>query len=334
MKKLFLVKKIPLVVLFLAISSQSVFAGKKMYRWVDDKGNVRYSDQVPPDQAKHKREALNKNARVVDVVAKEKTNTEREIDRRLARLREQQGAIIKKQKDDDQMLLSTFQSISDMDKTLASKLLALDGQRNVLQGNLRRLEQQLQQQQSKAAQFERDGKSPPANVLAKIATSKEQIELAYTEISKQFKKKQRTRENFEADMARFTFLTRVRAAKNKNLNVQLNEKETATELGLYICDTDELCNKAWASARNFIGNYSSTSIDIETHRLITSQPPGNKKDLSLSVSKMDAGDNKQQLFLDIRCHKSTIGEELCRGAVTKRIRSIFNGYIKAGVAAE
>ena len=105
--------------LVLGLISQSVFA-KKMYRWVDDNGNTFYSDQIPPDQVKHRRESLNENARVVDVLEKEKTKSQRELEKRLLILRRQQEEIIKKQKSHDKVLLSTFRNLHDMNVTLNS----------------------------------------------------------------------------------------------------------------------------------------------------------------------------------------------------------------------
>ena len=98
---------IVITVLFLILGEQSALA-KKMYRWVDEHGNVRYSDQVPPDQVKHRRESLNDNARVVETVEKEKTKAQRELDKRLLILRKQQDDIIAKQKSHDKVLLSKF----------------------------------------------------------------------------------------------------------------------------------------------------------------------------------------------------------------------------------
>jgi hypothetical protein len=50
------------VIVTAGIGSGSLWAqgsGKKLYKWVDEKGNVFYSDKVPPDQIKHGRKELN-----------------------------------------------------------------------------------------------------------------------------------------------------------------------------------------------------------------------------------------------------------------------------------
>lgn len=315
-----------LMTLVFGLMSHSVFA-KKMYRWVDDNGNTFYSDQVPPDQVKHRRESLNENARVVGVLEKEKTKAQREMEKRLLVLRKQQEQIIKKQKSHDKVLLSTFRNLHDMNVTLKGKILALDGQRKVVQGNVERLVQQVQQQQKKAAQFELDGRKVPQKLLTEISASKKQIEQAYIEIAHQFEKKKIEVQKFEADIARFKFLTQS-TTESQVLSRKTAEKAAENELGLYICESAEQCEKAWEAAEHFVLVYSSTGIEIKTARLIMSQEPYKDADLSLSVSKMDTDENKQQLFLDIRCRKSSLGDELCRGPKAKKVRKSFNSYIK------
>lgn len=333
MQKNFLAKNTLLIVVLLALSGQLVHA-KKMYRWVDDKGNVRYSDQVPPNQMKHRRETLNDSARVIDIVEKQKTQAQYDLEKRLIILQKQQNDIIQKQKTRDKVLRSTFRNLSDMELSLKGKMLAMDGQRKVIQGNLQRVEKQLQQQQKKAAQFERDGKKVPAKVSAGIATTKEQVELAYIEISRQFDKKKRVREEFEADIARFIFLTQSEIEESKVLSLKTAEKKAANELGLFICKTKALCDKAWLSAKKFIYINSTTALDIETDKLIMSQAPYKDSDLSLSISKVDVKNNKQQLFLDIRCRQSSLGDELCRSSQAKKIRTSFSGFIESALMTE
>ena len=323
---------IVITVLFLMLGEQSALA-KKMYRWMDEHGNVRYSDQVPPDQVKHRRESLNDNARVLETVEKEKTKAQRELEKRLLILRKQQDDIIAKQKSHDKVLLSTFRTIDDMELAFKGKMLALDSQRKIFQGNLKRLEQQLEQHQKRAAQYERDGKKVTPGLLAKITDVKEQISQSNIDLSRQFEKKKKTGAQFEADIVRFAFLTQS-DAESKVLSRKTAENKAENELGLFICETDAQCDRAWLAAKQFVYNNSTTDLDIETGSLIMSMTPYSDTDLSLSVSKMNVGNNKKQIFLDIRCRNTSLGVELCRGEKAKKIRYSFSGYIKSALTPE
>ncbi len=321
-----------LLLVVFGMNTQPVFA-KQIYRWIDESGNVRFSDRIPPKQAKHRRESLNENARVVKIIDKQKTKAQRDLEKRLARLRRQQEEIIRKQKIRDKVLLTTFRSTKDMETALEGKMLTLDGQQKVLQGNLYRLEQQRKQQRKMAAQYERDGRRAPGTVIGDIASSKGQIDRMSDEITKQAIKKKKVRKKLETEISRYVYLTQSRS-NNKDLSGKTAQNKAEVELGLYFCPTTTICNKAWEYAKRFIYTYSATGFYIETDKLIMSQEPEKQSDYSLSVSKLKTNNNKQQLFLDIRCYNSSAGRELCRGAEIQKIRHLFSDFIKSELAAK
>ncbi len=303
---------------------------KKMYRWVDGQGRVFFSDQVPQDQIKHKRESLNKSARVVDIMEEAKTKEQIELEKRLKILRMQQEKIIAKQKSNDKVLLSTFRNVDDMKMALRGKLAALDAQRKVAEGNLLRLQIQLQQQQKKAASYERNGQKVPKTLLTKIAASKEQIDAAKIEIHRHIEKRVAIKKDFEMDIARFSFLTQSRSEAGR-LSNRSAEHKAAKELGLFICENAEQCEKAWNIARHFVDIHSTTGVDIDTDKLVMRATPVIDSDLSLSISRLKLNKHRQQIFLDIRCRKSSLGMELCISPKVKAIRSSFSQFIQSGL---
>lgn len=318
--------------LLLGGGAQDLYA-KKMYRWVDDNGRVFFSDQVPQDQIQHKREELNESARVVDVVEEAKTQEQIELEQRLEKLRREQEKIIAKQKSHDKVLLSTFRNVEDMKLALRGKMSALDAQRKVAEGNQVRLELQLDQQQKQAASYERNGQKVPQKLLDEIAATKEQIDTVKIEIARHLQKRRAVKKEFETDIERFIFLTQSKTEPSR-LSGKSAEYKAANELGLFVCENQRQCDKAWGLARSFVAKYSTTPVDIDTDKLIMRAPPKEEDDLSLSVSKMELGERRQQIFLDIRCRKSTIGIELCAGPKVKRIRHSFSKYIESGLAPE
>jgi len=154
------------LVCFLCLSSQSAFA-KKMYRWVNENGETIFSDQVPPEQSQLRRESLNEKGRVVEVTEKEKSKEQQAIDNRLNALKKAQEKIIAQQAANDKVLLSTFRNVKDMEASLYATLQSLDAQRNMAQGNLKRVEDQLASQQKKAAELERNGKKVPKKLAGR-----------------------------------------------------------------------------------------------------------------------------------------------------------------------
>ncbi len=302
--------------------------GKKMYRWIDDNGNVFFSDQVPPDQIRHKREALTDSARVLEVVEAAKSKEQIELEKRLQKLRREQQKLIEKQRTHDRVLLSTFRNLEDMEMALRGKLQALDAQRKVAEGNRTRLEKQLRRQLHKAAQFERENRTVPEKLTQAIKDTKQQLAGVKSEINRHLSKRKQVEDEFKMDIARFKYLTQAKTADLSKLINQIAEKQSAKELGLFICENKGECDKAWRIARLFVKTHSTTGLDIDTDRLVMTTTPRNDLDLSLSVSKLKLDRQREQIFLDIRCKKSVIGMELCISPKIKQLRHAFNKFIE------
>lgn len=319
-----------LIIILTLVSGQPAL-GKKMIRWEDDQGNVFYSDQVPPEFVKHRRETLNSDARVIAVVEAKKSKAQRELEARLKVLRKEQEKIIAKQKSHDKLLLSTFRSIDDMQLALKGKLLAITALIKVADGNLQRLQTQLLVQQKKAAEFERNGKKVPASIIKNIKSTDNQIRLARVEINKYNDNYKQVEKEFAADIDRFKFLT------NTNIDAEQASdqsalRKAADELGLFTCISLSQCQKAWIIARRFVNQYSTTRIDVDSDTLIMGGAPFTDSDLSLSVSKMQhKNELEPEIFLDVRCRQSSLGKELCNSNKVRKIRASFRPYIQAAL---
>ncbi|MGR8935096.1 MAG: DUF4124 domain-containing protein [Gammaproteobacteria bacterium] len=305
----------------------------RLYRWENDQGQIIYSDQIPPEDAKHKKEALNKKGRVTEVIEGAKSKEQWELEARLDALRREQEKIIAKQKADDKVLISTFRSLDDMRRMLEGKLSSIEIQKRFAESNLQRLELQLKNQQKSAAKYEREGRVVPKPVLKEIADTERQILQARIEVERHEQKQAQVKKAFEADMARYAYLTQSKEAAEQVSNTTA-ELKAEDELGLFSCENTEQCDKGWQLARTFVQKFSSTSIDVDNDKLIMGGDPADDRDLSLSVSKMMRTGYKTQIFLDIRCRKSSYGKELCAGSAVSDIRRAFRPFIESGLTAQ
>lgn len=304
------------------------FVNAKTYHWVDAQGKTHFSDTIPPEEVKYQRDTLNKAGRVIETTEKAKTREEFEQEQHIQALREEQEELIAKQTAEDRVLLSTYRSVEDMNLTLNGRMQALDAQRRVAEGNLKRLQKQLEAQEKKAAEYERNGQAVPKSLLEAISSSEQQIQLSTTEISNHITKKNQVKAEFELNIERFKALV-----KSNTTDPNAHEDTTKIEAleGLFNCSDNAQCEKAWTRSKDFVKRYSTTAINNETDQLILSSDPAKESDLSLSVSRMQAGNGQQKLFLDIRCHHSRLGAELCAGKTAADIRSAFKPYIESAL---
>lgn len=319
---------------FLGLFSGQLVHAEKMYKWVDDKGNTFFSDQVPPKHTQFRREMLNKQATVVGVTERAKTKSEEALDRLLTALKEAQEKLIAQQQYHDKALRITYNKLEDLQNTYDAKLQELETEQKLTISNLKRLDNQLETLQRQAATNERNGEKVPQKLVDEIKATEKESQQAYVKISQHIEKKNKVVEQFNSDIARYKQLTQT--AEQKRREQQKDELNAANELGVYVCDTEAKCDKAWKIAGDFISKHStssnSTEPEIESSRLIMGRTPDKDNDLSLAISKVDMGDKKQKLFLDIRCRDSSIGIELCASKKVQDIRGAFRNYLETSLS--
>jgi ATP-dependent Lon protease len=314
------------------VVNQTVHA-EKLYKWVDEKGNTYFSDQVPPDQSQHRRESLNKRGIVIGVTERAKTKSEEALDRLLQALKEAQEKVIAQQMYHDKALRITYTKLEDLQNTFDAKLQELETEQKLTISNLKRLDNQLETLQRQAATNERNGEKVPQKLIDEIKATEKESQQTYVKISQHIEKKNKVVDQFNADIARYKQLTQT--AEQKRMEQKKYEARAANELGVYVCDSEVKCEKAWKIAGDFISKHSTSSNnpepEIKSGRLIMGRTPDTDNDLSLAISKVDLGDRKQKLFLDIKCRDSSIGIELCASKKVQDIRVAFREYLETSL---
>jgi Domain of unknown function (DUF4124) len=317
----------------LVFTSQWAHA-EKLYKWVDDNGNTYFSDQVPPSQSQFRREKLNNQGRVVGITERAKTKSEEALDRLLAALKSAQEKVISQQMFHDRALRITYSKLEDLENTYKAKQQEMETEQKLVISNLKRLDNQLETLNRQAATHERNGEKVPQSLIDQIKSTEKDSQETYVKISKNIEKKNKVTEQFNADIARYKQLTKT--AEQKRADKLQEESKAANQLGVYTCVTELECEKAWKIAGDFISQHSTSSNnptpEIDSTRLIMGRTPDTDNDLSLAISKVDLGDNKQKLFLDIRCRDSSIGAELCASRKVQDIRIAFKQFLETSLA--
>ncbi len=326
-------KSLILVTLSLLIPYDQMVYAKNMVRWVDENGKVHVSDQVPPQYSKSRIEKLNDRGDVIAVTERAKTKSEEALDKLLVALKTAQEKVIAQQMFHDKALRITYSKLEDLENTFKAKLQEMETEQKLVISNLKRLDNQLEVLNRQAATHERNGEQIPQSVIDQIKLTEKDSQETYVKISKNIEKKNKVIEQFNADIARYKQLTK--SAEQKRLEKQQEEAKAANQLGVFTCDSERQCEKAWKIAGDFISKHSTSSNskepEIDSGKLIMGRTPDTDNDLSLAISKVDLGDNKQKLFLDIRCRDSSIGIELCASKKVQDIRSAFKEFLETSL---
>lgn len=185
--------------------SQPVFAAK-FKCWTNSDGVKECGSYVPAEYSQKRIETRGDSGRVVEVKERAKTEAElAEIDR-LAKLKAIEDAKIAEQKKKDDILLKTFTSERDINMLRDSKVNVIEGIITVTNSNNKALKKKLEKSQKKAANIERRGKKPPANLLEDIKTIENRI-IKNKKSNKTKREEQKSiKDKFAKDLQRFQTL--------------------------------------------------------------------------------------------------------------------------------
>ena len=187
------------------LSVPSLQAGK-LYKWVDENGQTRYGDRIPPQYAKKSNETLNKQGVVVGSKAAAKTREQLAEEQQLAKLEAEREIKRQKQAHQDRILLDTFTNEDEMILTRDGKIEAIEAVIRVTKSRTEKIKQRLAQKELRAANLERSGKPVPQTLQRGIREARGQIRYNSDYISNRRKMQQAIGKKFELDIKRFRSL--------------------------------------------------------------------------------------------------------------------------------
>jgi len=179
-------------------------SGKKLYRWVDDKGQVHYGDTLPATAGISGSEELGKSGQVMK-------RSESLAERKVRVAEEVEAARIKKEKDEqnrlDQALLGTYTSEKEID--LARDRALEFHQMAINSAHIRMTQVVVNQKEvnANADAFVKRGKEVPAYLKNQIDANQSELDSLNRIIKANQEALIGVREKYDADKARYRELT-------------------------------------------------------------------------------------------------------------------------------
>jgi len=174
-----------------------------MYRYTDEQGQLVISNTIPQQATKGGYDILNSNGRVTETIPP--APTEAEIAAREAEKQRQHELTLQREK--DARLLKRFSHPDQAIKAMHRKLGELQGLIQLKRGNISVISSQLDSEQSRAADMERNGQKIPDATLSKIYRLESQIRDIEREISWQAQEIDSLKQTFEKDIKRLEKVT-------------------------------------------------------------------------------------------------------------------------------
>ena len=189
-----------------AFATAPALAGK-LYKWVDEKGNIHYSDKVPPDAARLARKEINDRGVTVKQVARAKTAEELAAEAEQAVRDAEARKIAEAQAQADRALMLSYTTEDDLFRTRDQEIGVIEANMATAKLTMASQEKNLSDQLAHAAAFERNKQAIPADVLESIAQVRAQIELQKKSLAEREAMKETVRKDYEAKLLRWRELS-------------------------------------------------------------------------------------------------------------------------------
>jgi hypothetical protein len=308
------------------LSALSPISQGRLFRWVDENGNVHYSDSIPPDQMKAGHTELSEKGVRIKSVPRAKTPEELRKEQELDRLRAEQKKLLEEQRSADQMLLRTFRSEDDILMARDGKITAIDVMIGITKNTILRRQERLVKLLAQAADLERVGKPVPPQHRDSIAHLEHAIRDSYVTILEREKQKSTIRTESERDLARFRQLKNL---PQSEFPTQPRGKRSTLH-NLVACPDPAECDRLWAKATDYVRRHATTAVQASSSVVFITAPPGDEQDISLILSRIqDKKGPGASLFLDLQCKRTANGRDFCQGqeaqAVIQGFRAVLGG---------
>jgi hypothetical protein len=179
----------------------------KLYKWVDEKGQVHYGDSIPPEYAEQGRSELNKQGMTVKKTDAAKTPEQLAEEERKRQLQAEEQKRAGEQAAYDRALMRIYSSEDDILRSRDQKLTALDTTISITRGNLNTVAKQLDELNKRAAGLQGAGK-PLLEKLQKDIGALEAQRQQYQDFIRAKQAEQDTiREKAEAELKRYREIT-------------------------------------------------------------------------------------------------------------------------------
>jgi hypothetical protein len=169
--------------MFLLATSDALAQKKRLYRWVDESGNVFYSDQVPPDEVDRARDEFSERGTRAARVERAPTAEEREAAAAAAAA----AADAQRQAEEEararRNLLIAYPNEEDLVRAQQQRVQVIDSSITASRASLASQERSLASMLSHAAEAERAGQAVPARVVANIAELRKRVETQMAQIA-------------------------------------------------------------------------------------------------------------------------------------------------------
>jgi|GEM_PF-634040 len=150
-------------------------AAQSVYRWVDEDGNVHYSQALPPEQARGAHDRLTGSGLVAESIDRVRTDEERA---QLEELERQQAEETERQRlraQQDRLFLASFPTEQDLERIAQAQRETIESEHESIKQLIEQTRSRFSTNVEQAAEYERRGEAVPAYLQQQVANARTRL---------------------------------------------------------------------------------------------------------------------------------------------------------------
>ncbi len=206
-----------LFILSVVLIAGSFSALAKMYKWVDEEGQMHFGDRIPAKYQLREHQELNDRGMVVKHKEAAKTAEQKAEDKRLEKERKKAALIKKKKKQRDRVLLDTFTTERDLIVARDSRLDAVDAQIQLANSIIADSAKKIESMEHQVVKIQASNREVPLDLYQHIDNEKEQVAVQSEVRNNHEKRRDNIAAQFDDYIKRFKVLKSEQKAKRQRL---------------------------------------------------------------------------------------------------------------------
>jgi hypothetical protein len=189
----------------------------KMYKWVDEDGQVHFGDRIPTKYLVKEHDELNEHGVKTRHREAAKTPEQKAEERRLERERKKIELAEKKKKQRDRVLLDTYTTERDLVVARDSRLDAVNSQIRLAKSIISDSNNKIESMQQQVTEIKASNREVPADLYERIDNERQQVAIQATVMENHKKRSLEIAKQFNGYIERFKVLKAEQKAKRERL---------------------------------------------------------------------------------------------------------------------
>lgn len=192
-------------------------AQAKMYKWVDENGQVHFGDKIPTKYLVKEHDELNELGVKTRHREAAKTPEQKAEERRLEREQKKIELLEKKKKQRDRVLLDTYTTERDLIVARDSRLDAVNSQINLAESIISDSGNKIESMEQQVTEIKASNREVPVDLYNRIDNEKQQVAVQTKVMQNHKKRSVEISEQFNGYIERFKVLKAEQKAKRERL---------------------------------------------------------------------------------------------------------------------